>query len=90
MFDPVLHGWADRTFLTGPHAAVVTSNGMFRAVTLVDGCVAGVWTLPGGVVTLTPLRRLGPPVLAALEAEAVDVVRFLGLLEKPMRVDNID
>ena len=90
MFDPVLHGWADRTFLTGPHAAVVTSNGMFRAVALVDGCVAGVWTLPGGVVTLTPLRRLGPPVLAALEAEAVDVVRFLGLPEQPMRVDNID
>jgi hypothetical protein len=87
MFDPVLHGWADRSFITDGHGDVVTSNGMFRAVALVDGRAAGVWALPGGMVTLTPLRPLAPPVLAALEAEALDVLRFLGLPPHPMRVN---
>lgn len=86
MFDPVLHGWADRSFVTGSHKDVVTSNGIFRATALVDGRVAGVWTLPDGVVTLNPLRRLTPAALAALEAEAADVLRYLALPPAPLRV----
>ena len=88
MFDPVLHGWADRSFVTGAHTGVVTSNGMFRATALVDGRVAGTWTLPNGVVTLTPLRRLTSAELAALEVEAADVLRFLGLPRAPLRMDR--
>lgn len=83
MFDPVLHGWSDRTFVTGEHRDVVTSNGMFHATALVDGRVAGTWSLPGGVVTVTPLRPLNRRVRAALEAEAADVLRFLGLPDRP-------
>lgn len=86
MFDPVLHGWKDRSFVTGPHTNVVTSNGLFRASVLVDGRVAGIWTLSDGVVTIKPLRRLTPGELAALEAEAADVLRYLGLPPAPMRV----
>jgi hypothetical protein len=88
MFDPVLHGWADRSFVTGSHSDVVTSNGMFRAVALVEGAAAGIWTVPGGVVTLAPFRPLAAHVLAALEAEAHDVLRFLGLPQTPLRVDG--
>ena len=84
MFDPVLHGWRDRSWVVGPHPDVVTSNGMFRASALVDGRVAGVWTLAGGAVTLRPLRPLAPGVLAGLEAEAVGVLRFLGLPPAPV------
>jgi hypothetical protein len=86
MFDPVLHGWADRTFVTGAHKDVVTSNGMFHATALVDGRVAGTWTLPDGVVTLRPLRRLTPAELAALDVEAADVLRYLSLPQAPLRV----
>jgi hypothetical protein len=86
MFDPVLHGWADRSFVTGAHQGVVTTNGMFRATALVDGRVAGTWTVPDGVVTLNPLRRLTSRELTALEAEAADVLRYLGLPHAPLRV----
>lgn len=86
MFDPVLHGWADRSFLTGAHGHVVATNGMFRATALVDGRVVGVWNLADGVVTVDPLRRLTPTEFAALEAEAADVLRYLALPQAPLRV----
>lgn len=86
MFDPVLHGWADRSFVTGAHKNVVTSNGLFRATALVDGRVAGTWTMPEGAVTLNPLRRLTSAELTALEAEAADVLRYLALPQAPLRV----
>lgn len=86
MFDPVLHGWADRAFVTGAHQGVVTTNGLFRATALVDGRVAGTWTLPDGVVTLKPLRRLTATELSALEHEAADVLRYLDLPQAPLHV----
>lgn len=79
MFDPILHGWADREFVTAGHGSVVTSNGLFRATALVDGRVVGTWRLRDGKVTLTPLEPLSPRVLAALDDEASDVLRFLGM-----------
>jgi hypothetical protein len=88
MFDAVLHGWVDRSFVTGAHKQVVTSNGMFRATALIDGRVAGLWTMPQGVVTLQPLQRLTPSDLDALEAEATDVLRYLALPLAPLRVDS--
>jgi len=86
MFDPVLHGWADRSFVTDGHADVVTTNGLFRATALVEGRVAATWTLPGGVVTVAPLRRLTASVIERLEDDAADVLRFLGLPAKPLAV----
>lgn len=86
MFDPVLHGWADRAFVTGAHKNVVTMNGMFRATALVDGHVAGTWTLRDGVVTLSLLRRLTATQLTALEHEAADVLRYLNLPQAPLHV----
>ena len=85
MFDPVLHGWADRSFVLGDYPGVVTSNGIFRATVLVDGTVAGTWTIPDGVVRIMTARPLPPDVTAALEAEAADVARFLGLDPAPPR-----
>ncbi len=86
MFDPLLHGWADRSFVTGAHRNVVMANGMFRATALIDGRVAGTWTMPDGVVTLNPLRRLTSTELTALEADAADVLRYLELPQTPLRV----
>jgi Winged helix DNA-binding domain len=78
-FDPLLHGWADREPVLGDHTGVVTVNGLFRAFALVDGRAVATWGLPGGVVALSPFGPLAESVAAALDEDARDVVRFLGL-----------
>jgi hypothetical protein len=88
MFDPVLHGWSDRSFVTGAHKDVVTRNGMFRATALLDAHVAGTWTLSGGVVRLSALRRLTSTELVALEHEAADVLHYLALPPAPLQVSG--
>jgi hypothetical protein len=83
MFDPLLHGWASRAPVLGPHDTtnVVTSNGMFRATALVAGRAVATWTLNDGVpaVTALPGEAIGPRASAALAREAADVRRYLGL-----------
>jgi hypothetical protein len=76
-FDPVLHGWARREWVTGAHRGIVTVNGIFRATALVAGRTVATWTMPGGAVTITPFAPLSPEVSDALQAEAADVRRFL-------------
>ena len=86
-FDPLLHGWASRDPVVGGHGGVVTSNGIFRPVALVDGRVVATWGLSGGVVTLTMLEGVGAIVREALVEDAADVLRFLGLPDEPLVVD---
>jgi hypothetical protein len=76
-FDPFLLGWASRRAVVGPHESSVVAGGLFRPVALVDGQVAGTWTLANGRPELQPLRRVTRAEQAALDAEAADVVRFL-------------
>ncbi|THJ38165.1 winged helix DNA-binding domain-containing protein [Candidatus Frankia alpina] len=78
-FDPVLHGWNGRDWV-GAAGRVVTSNGIFRPMILVDGQAAGTWSMPAGRVELAPFTDppdWGPAVAAALRDEAADVRRFL-------------
>lgn len=82
-FDPILHGWASREVFVGPHTGVVTNNGIFRPVALVDGRVVATWGLAGGVVTVRPLEPLADAARAALVTEAADVLRYLGLPDVP-------
>ena len=77
-FDPLLHGWIDRSPVLGSHQGIVTTNGVFRPFALVAGRAAGTWCYAGGKVTLTPFGPLPDRVAAALEADAADVARFLG------------
>lgn len=86
MFDPLLHGWADRSFVLGDYPGIVTSNGMFRATVLVGGRVTGTWTIPSGVVTLETAQPLRRDVIAKLRDEASDVLRFLELAPAPVRL----
>jgi len=77
-FDPLLHGWASREPFVGGHRAVVTTNGIFRAVCLVGGRVVGTWTLPARGPVIELLEVVDAADRAALVADAGDVVRFLG------------
>ncbi|MGZ4632334.1 MAG: winged helix DNA-binding domain-containing protein [Actinomycetes bacterium] len=81
-FDPLLLGWASRELIVGEHRQVVTTNGLFRPAALVGGRVVATWSLAGGTVSIHPLEAVSADVLGALERDAVDVLRFLGLPEQ--------
>ncbi|MFC6238911.1 winged helix DNA-binding domain-containing protein [Longivirga aurantiaca] len=80
-FDPLLHGWKSRALVVGDdEEGVVTSNGLFRPVALVDGVAVAVWGLAGGRLTWTVRdgHRLSSPVEQALRIDAARVVDYLG------------
>ena len=77
-FDPLLLGWASRDPVVGPHRQIVTVNGLFRPFALVAGRAVATWGLAGGLITLAPFAPLGAATRAALDADALDVTRFLG------------
>src|SRR5262252_1130877 len=77
-FDPLLHGWVAREPVLGAAQRVVTVNGLFRPFALADGRAVATWRFAGGQVQLEPFAPLAGPVSPALEAEAGDVIRFLG------------
>jgi len=77
-FDELLMGWASRDLVLEGHDDVVTRNGVFRPVVLVEGRAAGTWRRDRGEVALDLFpghpARPGGDVLAA---EVADVRRFL-------------
>jgi hypothetical protein len=77
-FDPVLLGWTSREWLLDSHKAVITVNGLFRPFALVDARAVAIWSMPAGKVVLDPFDRLTRKVTAALQVDALDVVRYLG------------
>ena len=85
-FDPVLHGWRSREEIVGAHRGVVTVNGIFRPIALVDGVAAGIWSIQPSAIELRAFRPLADTVVHALERETRDVLRFLGLERRPLRV----
>jgi hypothetical protein len=76
-FDPLLHGWSSRDPIVGRHGSLVTSNGIFRPMLLVQGRAAGTWGLAAGRVSLQPFEDLDGAVVAALESDARDVERYM-------------
>jgi len=76
-FDPVLHGWKRREFVLGDAVGVVTTNGIFRPVVLVDGRAVGTWTMPDGRVRMSLWEDLPEDVSAALERESAAVEEYL-------------
>ena len=78
-FEPVLLGWASRDFLFDRGQTVVVGGGMMRPFALVGGRAVATWRLGGGSVRLEPFAPLSDEDAAALDADAADVVRFLGV-----------
>ena len=79
-FDPLLHGWKSRELVVGDdEEGVVTSNGLFRPVALVDGVAVAVWRLAGGELTWSVRegRRLRPRAEAALRSDEARVRAYL-------------
>jgi hypothetical protein len=76
-FDPLLHGWVDRSPVLDGNQTIVTMNGIFRPFALVSGRAVATWSMPGGRVALDPFAPFATRTLAALDREARDVERFL-------------
>jgi hypothetical protein len=79
-FDNVLLGHADRTRILGDQERehVMPGQAQVRPTFLVDGRVAGTWSLEAGTLRLTPFRPLRAADQAALEREAGRLLPFLG------------
>lgn len=76
-FDPVLLGWRSREDVLGPYAQRIVSGGVLRACALVGGRARGTWRLRDGRAELALFEELDHDVVAALDADARDVERFL-------------
>ena len=59
----------------------MTTNGLFRACALVEGRIVATWGLSGSTVTVKLLEQLKASAVDALNHDAADVLRFLGLPE---------
>lgn len=78
-FDPLLLGWRSRAFVVpDAESQVVTSNGIIRAIALVNGRAAGTWTMSNGRVDLALWKRPSRAAQTALERETAAVERYLG------------
>jgi hypothetical protein len=77
-YEPLLLGWRDREPLLRDQARLVTANGLFRPFALVRGRALATWRLRDRRVELEPFGRLTRDERAALDADAGDVLRFLG------------
>ena len=87
-YDPLLLGWASRSDWVAGHEGLVTTNGIFRPFALVDGRAVATWGLAGGVMTLRPLEPVRGSALDALRRDAHDVLRYLGLPDSDLVVDE--
>ncbi|HEX5375738.1 MAG TPA: winged helix DNA-binding domain-containing protein, partial [Solirubrobacterales bacterium] len=76
-YDPVLLGWTSRARIIEPHNHLVTNNGLFRPFAMVGGRAVATWKLNRGKVTIEPLGGVTKKAMASLEADAVDVERFM-------------
>jgi hypothetical protein len=56
---------------------------MFHPVALVGGRAVATWGVSGGVLTVSPLEPIRPAALTSLRADGRDVLRFLGLPDRP-------
>ena len=76
-FDPILLGWRSREDIVRPHQGIVTSNGVFRPIALVDGRAVATRSWRAGRVALAPFATLDAGAAAALATDADDVRRYL-------------
>lgn len=76
-FDNVLLGHADRTRIIDPATREVLNRDRLMRAFLVDGFVAGAWSVEGPKLRVRPTRRLTKSELAALRSEGEALSGFL-------------
>jgi uncharacterized protein YcaQ len=87
-FDPILHGWRSRAEIVGDHGGIVTANGIFRPIALVDGMAAATWGLTARALTVRSFRPLGGAEVTALGRDGADVLRYLRLDDRAVEFEE--
>ena len=77
-WEPVLLGWSSREDVLARQSGLVTVNGVFKSFALVEGRAVATWRLKRDRTVIEPFVPLADKVVAALEEDGEDVVRFLG------------
>jgi hypothetical protein len=76
-FDPVLMGWRSREQILASHEPLVVSGGLFRPIAIVRGRAVATWRIRAAEVVLEPFAALASEHAAALDADALEVTRYL-------------
>ena len=76
-FDPMLMGWRSREQILASHEPLVVSGGLFRPIAIVRGRAVATWRIRSGEVVLEPFAALASEHAAALDADALEVTRYL-------------
>lgn len=76
-FEPVLMGWTSRAAVLGDAEPRIVSGGVFRSFGMVGGRARAVWRFAGRRIEIEPLGELPEAEVAALNADAEAVQRFL-------------
>lgn len=77
-FDPLLHGWPDRTWILGEHAnRVVSTNGVFRPTVIVNNRCVGIWSHARNDVTLELFDPITAPDQALINIDVERVRAFI-------------
>jgi hypothetical protein len=78
-FDPLLMGWRSRELVLPVDAGVVTSNGVFRAIALVEGIAVATWGLSAGRLSMgEPFLPVTAEQRESLASDEAGVLTFLG------------
>ena len=77
-WEPLLLGWSSREDVLAGQTGLVTVNGVFKPFALVEGRAVATWRLTSGRAMVETFVPLADKVVAALEEDGEDVVRFLG------------
>lgn len=76
-FDPLLHGWPDRSWILGAYAdRVVSTNGVFRPSIIVNNLCVGIWSSRAGEVELEWFEQPGRAERVAIEDDLERVREF--------------
>ncbi len=78
-FEPVLMGWRSRAEVLGAEEPLIVTGGIFRGFALVGGRAGAGWRINGRRIEIEPFASLDAEAAAALQRDADDVRRFLGL-----------
>lgn len=78
-FEPLLMGWRSRADVLGTAEPKIVTGGIFRGFALVGGRASAGWRINGRRIEIEPFGQLDEEAAAALELDAADVRRFLGL-----------
>lgn len=81
-FDPLLHGWKDRSWLLGEHVnKVISTNGVFRPSIIVENKCVGLWKYTAGKIELDYFAKLAGEHEEVIRQQSLTLMKQLNSTE---------